>query len=371
MKQFLFVCSLLLIFACKKEQPQQGETNSPSNPTESSDYYFPENGSNSWNTENMENLNWSTSDTAALYTYLSQHETRAFIILHKGKIVIEKYWGQNILGNGPFLQNSQWYWASAGKTVTAFLVGVAQEEGLLSINDKTSDYLGEHWTSMSIDKENLITVRHQLTMTTGLDYEVPNIDCVASSCLEYKTDAGDQWYYHNAPYTLLQSVISNASGISYDDFTDQYLEDKVGMDGKWRQVDDNSVYFSTARDAARFGLLLLNKGKWKSQSILDDMDYFTSMTNSSQLLNPSYGYLFWLNGKSSIMLPGFTTSFNQQFSNHAPTDLYAGIGKNGQYVEVIPSKDLVVIRMGESADVSPVPTVFHDEMWSLIMQIIN
>lgn len=371
MKQFIFLLSLLLFFACKKDKSSPDETNPPSNPSGTSDYYFPETDSSNWNTENMEDLNWNTSNTSALYDFLSQHGTRAFIILHKGKIVVEKYWGNNILENAPFDQNSQWYWASAGKTVTSFLVGIAQEEGLVNINDKTSEYLGEHWTSESLEKENLITLKHQLTMTTGLDYEASDIDCITPSCLQYKTDAGDQWFYHNAPYTLLQSVISNASGISYDDFTDQRLENKIGMNGKWRQVNDNSVYFSSARDAARFGLLLLNKGKWADQPIMSDMNYFNEMTNSSQTLNPSYGYLFWLNGKSSIILPGLPTSFNQQLSDHAPTDLFAGIGKDGQYVEVIPSRDLVIIRMGESLDVSPVPTVFHDQMWEKIIQVIN
>lgn len=208
-------------------------------------------------------------------------------------------------------------------------------------------------------------------MTTGLDYGVSDIDCTDPSCLQYKADAGDQWFYHNAPYTLLQTVVSNASGLSYNDFTNQALESKIGMNGHWKNVNENSVFFSTARDAARYGLLLLNKGKWDNQTIMTDNDYFNAMTHSSQILNPSYGYLFWLNGKSSIILPGLPTSFQQQLSDHAPADLFAGIGKNGQYVDIVPSRDLVVIRMGESPDVSPVPTVFHDQMWEKIMHVIG
>ncbi len=370
MKQFIFLLSLTVIFACKKDTSIPEENNPPSNPS-TTGYYFPETGSNSWATENMDDLNWNSSDTTTLYDFLSQHGTRAFLILHKGRIVVEKYWGENILGSGPFLQSSQWYWASAGKTLTAFLVGLAQEKGLLNINNKTSDYLGEHWTSMSIDKENLITVRHQLTMTTGLDYAASNVDCTSPSCLQYKTDAGNQWYYHNAPYTLLQSVVSSASSMSYNDFTDQELESNVGMNGNWTNIGDNSVYFSTARDAARFGLLLLNKGKWESNKIMTNTDYFNAMINSSQTLNPSYGYLVWLNGKSSIMYPGLPNSFNLPLSHNAPSDLYAAIGKNGQFVEVIPSRDLVIIRMGEAPDSSMVPIQFHDDMWEKIMQIIN
>jgi len=73
------------------------------------------------------------------------------------------------------------------------------------------------------------------------------------------------------------------------------------------------MYWSTARDAARFGLLLLNNGKWDDNSVVDD-EYFNAMINSSQSLSPSYGYLTWLNGKSSIILPGLATSFTIPFS---------------------------------------------------------
>jgi CubicO group peptidase (beta-lactamase class C family) len=371
MKQLTFLFTFFIALACKKDSPPQDNTPPPSDPSGTSAYYFPETSSNNWETVNMQDLNWNTSDTSELYDFLSQNGTRAFIILHKGKIVIEKYWGNNIMNSAPFNQSTQWYWASAGKTITSFLVGLAQEEGLLNINDKTSDYLGNNWTSLSPDKEGLITLKHQLTMTTGLDYNASDQDCTTPSCLQYKTDAGDQWYYHNAPYTLLKSVVINASGMLYNDFTDQKLESKIGMNGKWMQLGDNNVYLSSARDAARFGLLLLNKGKWANNQIMTDINYFNAMTNSSQNLNPAYGYLFWLNGKSSIILPGSTISFNQQFSNNAPADLFSGIGKNGQYVNVIPSRDMVIIRMGDAPDTSPVPTVFHDAMWEKINQVIN
>lgn len=371
MKQLILLLSILMLLACKKDNPSQDNTPQPSGPTGTSTYYFPATNTNNWETESMQNLNWSTADTTELYDFLSQHGTRAFIILHKGKIVVEKYWGNNILDNAPFNQNSQWYWASAGKTITSFLVGLAQEESLLNINDKTSDYLGNNWTSLPTAKEDLITIKHQLTMTTGLDYNVSDIDCTTPSCLQYKTDAGDQWYYHNAPYTLLEAVVSNASGISYNDFTTQRLASKIGMNGQWMPIDGKVVYLSSPRDAARFGLLLLNKGKWENNQIMTDINYFNAMTNSSQTLNPSYGYLFWLNGKSSVILPGLPNSFNQPISEHAPADLFAGIGKNGQYLNIVPSRDIVVIRMGNAPDTSPVPTVFHNDMWEKINQVIN
>ena len=208
-------------------------------------------------------------------------------------------------------------------------------------------------------------------MTTGLDYNVSNPDCTSPECLQYKADAGSQWYYHNAPYTLLEYVVSNAAGENYNEFTDLNIESKIGMNGSWIPLGDNNVYWSTPRDAARFGLLLLNKGKWSDNQIMSDMDYYDAMTTSSQSLNPSYGYCNWLNGKPSIIFPGLPTSFNVPLSINAPSDLFAAMGKNGQFIDVVPGRKIVVIRMGEAPDNSLVPITFHDDMWIKINAIIN
>jgi len=362
MKQFGFLAILLSLWCCSPEEEDIKDTTS---------MYFPPISSDSWETVTPESLGWNTASIPDLYTFLESNGTRAFIILCDGRIVIEKYWGKNILNTAPFEAKSHWYWASAGKTITSFLVGIAQQDGLLNIGDKTSDYLGNNWTSMPLAKENLITIRHQLTMTTGLDYTVSNVDCTDPACLLYKADAGTQWYYHNAPYTLLEQVISNASGISYNAYTDMQLEAKTGMSGSWIVSGYNNVYWSTARDAARFGLLILNKGTWAEDDILTDEVYYNSMITTSQNLNPAYGYLWWLNGKSSIIYPGLPTSFPVPLSVNAPADLFAAMGKNGQFVEVIPGKRLVVIRMGEAPDNALVPIVFHDDMWGKLGAIIK
>lgn len=88
-----------------------------------------------------------------MYNFLEQKNSKAFILLKDGKIVLEKYFGA-------FTQDSIWYWASAGKTLTALLTGIAQEEGYLLITDSTSKYLGSGWTSEPPQKERLITVWH-------------------------------------------------------------------------------------------------------------------------------------------------------------------------------------------------------------------
>jgi CubicO group peptidase (beta-lactamase class C family) len=303
--------------------------------------YFPPKTGIQWDTISPNRLDWCSSGIDSLEKYLQSTHTDAFIILKDGKIVLEKYFGS-------FTQDSVHYWASAGKGLTAMLAGIAQQKGLLNISDSVSRYLGTGWTSAPGNKERLITVRHLLAMNSGLD-DTPAIPCTnddtSPACLQYLSDAGSRWSYHNAAYLKLQDIISAAAGSSYNAVTNQYIDSKIGMNGFWF----NGTYFSKARDMARFGLLTLNKGIWQSDTILNDTSFFRAMTNTSQNLNLSYGYLWWLNGKNSFMLPGTQLVYPSRLIPNAPADMYCALGKNDQKIYVVPSQQLVVIRMGESA----------------------
>ena len=107
--------------------------------------YFPPN-TGTWETTSPQSLGWCDANIDSLYNYLNQKNTKAFIILKDGKIVLEKYFGN-------FTQDSIWYWASAGKTLTAFTVGLAQQDGLLKLSDASSKYLGTGWSSLSSARE--------------------------------------------------------------------------------------------------------------------------------------------------------------------------------------------------------------------------
>ena len=100
---------------------------------------------------------------------------------------------------------------------------------------------------------------------------------------------------------------------------------------------------------ARFGLLILNKGKWETNVILNE-NYFTQATSTSQNINLSYGHLWWLNGKSSYHLPQIQLQFNGNLMPTAPVDMFMTLGKNDQNINFIPSKKMVVIRMGAAAN---------------------
>ncbi len=326
--------------------------------------YFPPLIGKTWDTVSVQQLGWCADKIDSLYGFLAQKNTRAFLVLKDGKIVMEKYFGT-------FTMDSFWYWASAGKTLTGMLVGIAQNQNLLKITDTSSKYLGIGWTNESLAKEQLITIRHQLTMSTGLDDAVPDNDCTADSCLRYKADAGTRWAYHNAPYTILDQVIASASGQTFSQFFNTNLRNKIGMNGFWYKPDFNNVYYSNPRSMARYGLLLLNKGIWNGTPVLNDSSYFKQMTNTSQNINLSYGYLTWLNGKNSFMAPGTQIVFPGYLCADAPADMFAALGKNGQIINVVPSQNLVVVRMGDSpSDLGAVPITLNNDMWKYLNKVI-
>ena len=332
--------------------------------------YFPPKIGTNWQLLTPVSQQFCPDRIDSLYHFLEESHTKSFMLLKDGKIVLEKYFGT-------FVPDSVWYWASAGKSLTAFLVGQAQEDGLLDIQDKASDYLGVGWTSAPPEKEAMITLRHQLTMTSGLDdaYEPtppqpdPNY-CTAPSCLQYLADAGTRWAYHTGPYRLLQDIIAGASGQAINQFTKSHLLDRTGMKGLWFQ----DVFYSKTRDMARFGLLILAQGVWDGDTLLHDGAYFQAMTHVSQNMNKGYGYLWWLNGQENFMVPGLQWTIPGSLIPNAPHDLIAALGKNDQKIHVVPSKGWVVVRMGDDAGFTgaggnDVPILFDNAMWGYLNQL--
>ena len=321
--------------------------------------YFPPATGSTWATISPQTLGYCQNKIDSLYAFLDSNNTKAFILLKDGKIVLEKYFGSHT-------QTTPWQWASAGKTITSFMVGIAQQEGYLSISDTTSAYLGKGWTDCTPVQEEKITIRHQLSMTSGLDDRVSDHFCTLDTCLIYKADAGTRWAYHNGPYTLLDKVIENATGLTLNSYTTQKLKNPTGMSGAFIPVGYNNVFFSNARSMARFGLLILNNGNWNGNQIMTDNAYFSQMVNTSQTLNMSYGYFWWLNGKKSYMLPGSQFVLPGFLNPNAPADMFAAMGKDGQFLNVIPSQNMVWLRMGEAPNNLPVPFLLNDNIWEYI-----
>jgi CubicO group peptidase (beta-lactamase class C family) len=326
--------------------------------------YFPPKGSNSWETLSLTRLEWNEPALDPLLEFLENSNTSTFIILYKGRIVVEQYF------NGA-TSSSNLPWFSAGKTLTAFMVGIARKDGFLNLSDPSSEFLGSGWSSLTPQQEEAISIVHHLNMTTGLDYS-GNGFCTDPECLQYLHPPGDFWYYHNAPYTLLQDIVSAASGESFNSYFDETLSSPIGMQGQWIPSGYNKFYFSNARSMARFGLLCLNIGVWDGTVILNDQQYFTEMTTPSQQLNRAYGYLWWLNGMSNFRVPGSVEQFSGALIPNAPDDLIAGLGANDQKLYIVPSRELVIVRQGgDGGEVLLGPSSYDNQLWSYLSDLIN
>ena len=318
--------------------------------------YFPPASNNAWERLSRTELGWCQDKLDSLVTFAARTDTKALIILKDGKIALEQYYGA-------FTRDSLWYWASAGKTVTATLVGMAQHEGLMDITTSSANYLGRGWSSCTPQQEDAITVRHHLTMTTGIGFDRGNDNCTTPDCLRYRAAPGTIWDYHNACYLLLQDMIAKATSTTFQLYYTRKLAQPLGMGGAWF----NGVLYSKPLAMARFGLMILAGGVWNGDTIIKDRRYFDEMINTSQQINKSYGYLFWLNGKGSYMQPGIPMVWPNDLVPSAPKDMYAGMGKNDQRVYIIPSQRMVVVRMGNPGDSSaPAISGYDDALWQRI-----
>ncbi|WP_047547904.1 serine hydrolase domain-containing protein [Psychroserpens sp. Hel_I_66] len=359
--KFSSLSVLLFIFILFFDCSSNDDSPQIEDPTPEESMYFPPISSEMWDTKTLSELGWNESNLQPLLTYLEEKNTKGFMILHNGKIVIEFYMNEHT-------STTPWYWASAGKTLTTAVTGIAQDEGLLDINDKVSDYIGTGWTSIPLEKENLITNKNLLSMTSGLD-DTTGEDISAEN-LQYIADAGDRWAYHGV-FLKLQDVVSSASNQTWNSYFNTKLKDKIGMTGAWIPIGDLNVYWSTTRSMARFGLLTSANGMWEDNQIVSQ-NFIIEATNTSQNINQAYGYLWWLNGKSSYHLPQSQFEFPGELIPNAPSDMYCALGRDDQKIYIVPSKKLVIIRMGESAeDENFALSNFDNELWEQINLLIN
>lgn len=357
MKSFLNLSvTLLAIFFCTSCNKKDGE---PA-PTSPLNYYYPPLTGSVWETTDPADLGWDINRLNEAIDYVALNNSNALIILYKGRIVIERYW------NG-FSATSSKRIFSASKSMAAFLAGLAAEQGKLDINKKVSDYIGTGWSKELLEKENQITVKHLITMTSGLKEN-----------LTYDAEPGTKWFYNTTAYHKIYDVLAKAYNQTNAEYTNSQLWSKIGMQNSFWDTEpgfggEGPSMSCSGRDMARFGLMIISDGKWNGTTLLQEANYFQAMTNSSQILNPSYGYLWWLNGKASYILPGNSPSIPGTLFPNAPSDLIAALGYADKKIYVVKSKDLVVIRhgMASNASVTPAASSFDNELWKRLMLAVK
>lgn len=326
-----------------------------------SDPYFPPN-QGIWQTVEPAAVGWDQAKLQKALDYAGQNRSSGVVILLRGKILAEQYWEIPIGWKKYWLmvqsKNTAGHMiedvASVQKSVTSILVGIAQEKGLLSIDDPVNQYLGAGWSWADPNQEKSIAIRHLITMTSGL-----------TSRGIFESEPGTKWRYNTPIYAKTMDVVAAAAQMDRHELTRLWLTQPLGMaDSTWmpRGLVGTSAgnafgFATTARNLARFGLMVLAGGQWGGQTILADQQYLQEATTTSQELSPFYGYLWWVN--SNALDPGQRLRIPT-----APNDMFSANGAFGRRCFIVPSMQLVVTRLGDRTQARS----FDRQFWKLIMQ---
>ena len=272
---------------------------------------------------------------------MDDKKTRTLLVVYKDQILAEKY-ADGFDASTPMLG-----W-SMTKSITSTMYGILAQKGQIDIDQPVPI---EQWQK---DERKNITYNDLLHMNSGLEWvEDYNTMSDVTRMLFQESDMGamqarkdlvgkpdSTWNYSSGTTNLLAGpLLKNKLGSQqeYLDFWYAELLDKIGMHSATIETDLSGSYvgssygWANTRDWAKFGLLYLKQGNWNGEQIIDStwVNYVSKPTNTS---NGRYGAQFWLNAGGHYP--------------EAPRDLYSANGYQGQYVFIIPSKDLVIVRTG-------------------------
>ena len=292
-------------------------------------------------------VDWSTSTPQAegidgsgirtAFQYGAAHGSNAMLVIRNGFIVAEWY----APGWAPDQQEDSF---SMSKSVSSALYGAAIEEGIFpSVDTKASAYIAE-WN----DPEHVdVSLRNLLSMDSGLHWDFftdyfflgsANDQSQFAIDLDMDDVPGGTWVYNNSACQVLSAVFSRHTGVQLDRYAKHRLFQVIGMhNATWMKdnVGNTLTYrsvFASAREFAKFGYLFLRGGKWDGQQVVPKQ-WVRNSARPSQTENPFYGYLWWLN-TGSLDMPD------------VPADAFYAAGAGVKRIYVVPSQDLVVIRLG-------------------------
>ena len=279
-----------------------------------------------------------------------EQHTLSLMVVYQGNVILERY------ADGVDQSTRTRTWSTA-KSIAATLIGMLVDQGMLSL-DKP---LGLEWLPAlagdETDPRNAITLRHVMQMSSGL-YPVDSFDreYAIGSGLTYWAGAssaegarrrglvrepGSTWEYENYDTLLAVLAMKKALGDdkTYLEFPRKALLDRIGMRNTLLSTDRfgdfilSSQVYTNARDLARFGLLYLNGGVWQGERLISEewIEFVRTPAPSTAERGNFYGGQFWL-------VP--------DDRDDVPKDAYATAGIRGQYVIIVPSHDLVIVRRG-------------------------
>jgi len=267
---------------------------------------------------------------------------------------------------------------SVTKSITSLLVGIAQDEGRLRVNDSASRWITE-WRGTPSEA---VTVRDLLSNDSGRQWS-PQIDYASFITAPDRTSfaiglgqtsaPGMVWAYNNSAIQTLERVLEAATGQDVARFARDRLFRPLGMTRTRMAVDraGKAQMFegaqSTCGDLARLGTLMVDDGRWGRRQIVSAGWIRAATGAPSQPINAAYGLLWWLNRRGVVATNALApvdlaaatapTAPRTRLVPGAPADLYWAIGLGNQIVQVDPGSRTVVVRLGP-VEVRPTPPTF-------------
>jgi CubicO group peptidase (beta-lactamase class C family) len=290
-----------------------------------------------------------TNNGESLEEYLDASGTTAFLVIHDDRLLYERYFDG-------YDESSIHTSFSMAKSFASALVGIAIDEGHInSVNEPITNYIPE--LLEKDERFESITIRHLLTMSSGIKYEeggdLPWSEEADDTKTYYATDLrklalensriegkpGEYFEYNNYNPLLIGMILERATGMSVSRYLQQKLWKPMGMeaDGSW-SLDSTENGFekmesgvnARARDFARFGMLFAEEGNWEGRQLIS-RGWVGESTRADTSTDPSqdYQYFWWVNTPEGE-------------SYH-----FSARGNYGQYIYVAPEKDLVIVRLGK------------------------
>ena len=285
---------------------------------------------------------------------------RAVLVAVDGKIIDERY-ADGFTKDTPFLS-----WSMA-KSVTATLIGAAVQRRLISIDDTAPI---ASWRDDPV--RSRITWRDLLQMQSGLAFEEEYgrprsavnrmlFEAADASGLAARSPAdhapGESWYYSSGASNILASLLRdrlNVQELDDQQFARDALFGPIGAQSVTLETDAKGAFigssfaYATARDWARLGQLYLQDGTWGDTRLLPEgwAEFVAAPASAS---DNQYGAHFWLNREGA--------NGRKRFLPGLPEDVYMMSGHEGQYVLIVPSKRMVIVRTGMTRGRNPMPVV--------------
>ncbi len=274
---------------------------------------------------------------------LNELYTVAYLVIKDGQLLYENYW------NG-WGADSTFNSFSVGKSFVSTLTGMAMRDGHV---ESVFDPVGKYLPEFQEGKKSEILLHHLLTMSTGLNYSESGADPFSSNAkayygsdlkgliddLEVVDPIGKEFDYISGSTEIMGWVLEAATGKTLDVLAEEYLWKPLGAThpAYWSKdradgtIKSFCCYYSTARDFARLGQLYLNNGVWSGQQLLPG-EFIEAATRPADLMdkgkpNSRYGFFWWLHPEGD-------------------EPFYYARGYHGQYIIVIPSQRMVIVRGG-------------------------